>query len=95
MTNGCHTPGELEALRREMDGLNGELLALFEARMELSCRIARVKAQNGLPVRDPAREEAVLREIEALCKPELRDPARRFFSLLMELSRERQRNALS
>ena len=50
----------LEALRSELDGLDTQLGALFERRLGLAKEIAAVKRAQGLPVYDPAREQAVL-----------------------------------
>jgi chorismate mutase/prephenate dehydratase len=87
-------PGELRALRLKMDEVNGELLRLFVARMELSAQMAEYKEHHGLPVRDAAREEAVLREMRAQCPPELWDDARRLFLLLIDASRDYQNRLL-
>ena len=48
---------ELTDLRREMDAIDRELLALFARRMALSGEIAGLKKAAALPVFDPAREE--------------------------------------
>ena len=53
---------ELTDLRREMDAIDRELLALFARRMALSGEIAGLKKAAALPVFDPAREEEKLRQ---------------------------------
>ena len=60
---------ELTDLRREMDAIDRELLALFARRMALSGEIAGLKKAAALPVFDPAREEEKLRQAAALCVP--------------------------
>ena len=64
---------ELERARREIDLVDEEIAALFEARMEAVRTVAARKAERGLPVRDEAREKAVLERNLA----RLRDPALR------------------
>ena len=47
---------ELQELRNEINRIDGEMLALLERRLAVCRAIAEYKRQNGLPVRDPARE---------------------------------------
>ncbi len=68
----------LKDLRRRIDRVDEALLALLEERMALCRDIAAVKAAEGLPLEDSAREAEVLaragvfrevfREIIRLCK---------------------------
>ncbi len=81
------TPAELAVLRAEMDAVNDEMLALFERRMDVAGRIARVKAASGRAVNDPARERAILAEVREKAAPEMGSYATVLFSLLMEMSR--------
>ena len=81
------TPAELAVLRAEMDAVNDEMLALFERRMDMAGRIARVKAASGRAVNDPARERAILAEVREKAAPEMGSYATVLFSLLMEMSR--------
>lgn len=83
---------DLNALRDELDGIDREIVALFERRMGVVREIASVKEETGLPVRDPAREERVLatrrdwltdRRLAARCDELMRT--------LMRLSRDAQR----
>ena len=52
---------DLNELRREIDGIDRELVKLFEKRMEVSAQIGAYKASRGMPVLDAAREEEKLR----------------------------------
>ena len=47
---------ELEAYRREIDAIDGELTRLFLRRMEVTGRVGAYKQAHGLPVLDAARE---------------------------------------
>ena len=51
---------ELEAYRREIDAIDGELTRLFLRRMEVTGRVGAYKQAHGLPVLDAAREKDVL-----------------------------------
>ena len=43
---------ELEAYRREIDAIDGELTRLFLRRMEVTGRVGAYKQAHGLPVLD-------------------------------------------
>ena len=51
---------ELDLARAEILRLDGEMARLFEKRMREVEKIAAYKQANGLPVRDPGREETIL-----------------------------------
>lgn len=51
---------ELKEARTRIEEIDREMARLFEARMKESRTIAAYKRQNGLPVRDVAREEALV-----------------------------------
>ncbi len=57
---------ELEKARREINRIDGEMARLFESRMRAVEKIAAYKKENGLPVRDPVREAAMLETNRAL-----------------------------
>jgi monofunctional chorismate mutase len=51
----------LEALRAEIARVDAEILGLVARRVELARSIGAVKAADGLPILDPAREATVVR----------------------------------
>ena len=57
---------ELDMARAEINQADTEMAALFEKRMKAVEKIAAFKKENGLPVRDPAREEAVIERCRQL-----------------------------
>ncbi|MBQ8073474.1 MAG: chorismate mutase [Clostridia bacterium] len=61
----------LESAREEINRIDAEMAALFEARMKAVAGVAAYKKENGLPIRDPAREEALI----ARCRGRIADPA--------------------
>ena len=82
-------PAELDGLRQRLDELDGEILALFARRQELAGVIGAYKKEHRLPIRDEAREAAVLASRGDLL-PARREQVERLMGLLMELSREEQ-----
>ena len=81
----------MEALQREraeIDRIDGELARLFEERMAAAARIGAEKRAQGLPIRDPAREEQVLaRNLRHVGDPALRPHFARLLETLMAESR--------
>ncbi len=53
-------PGKLESLRREVNGLNFELLDLLNRRADTVQRIGEIKKEQGLVTYDPLRESMML-----------------------------------
>ena len=51
---------ELEQARKDVNRIDAEMARLFEERMRAVSRIAAYKKENGLPVRDPVREAAMI-----------------------------------
>ena len=81
---------ELSELREEIDQIDTELTRLFLRRMEVSRQIAEVKAAKGLPIRNAAREAAVLESVSAAAPTELKTSVRALYTEIMRLSREYQ-----
>ena len=48
---------DLDELRKEIDAVDRQIVALFEKRMEISERIAAYKQKVGMQVRDAKREQ--------------------------------------
>ncbi len=82
---------ELETIRAELDGVDRELVRLFEARMALCREVGEWKRAHGRPVLDAGREEQVLASRAALLRePGLEEQVRELFRLLMAQSRQEQ-----
>ena len=81
---------DLQDFRKQIDEIDHELMALFQRRMETVEKIAAYKAQRGLPVRDPRREEEKREALLGQLPPELQDSAGTLLSCLLTLSREYQ-----
>ena len=85
---------ELELLRENITKTDEAMAGLFALRMKFSAAIAAYKRENGLPVRDPAREEENLRNGEERVEEDLRPYYREFLIKCMELSRAYQESLL-
>ena len=85
---------DLKDYRERIDAIDGELLRLFTERMDVSGKIARYKAENGLAVLDARREREKLQAVADSVRPELSDYAVDLYMLLFELSRCHQNRAL-
>ena len=84
---------ELSEVRKEIDAIDSQLLSLFKQRMNCARQVAEIKAEKGLPILNPGREEEILNR-RASEAGELGDSARVLFSTLMELSRSLQHQLL-
>ena len=82
---------ELSELREEINMIDTELTALFLRRMAVSKEIATVKAAQGLPILNAAREAAVLEKVSAAAPEDLKASVRALYTEIMRLSREYQK----
>ena len=57
---------DIERWRSEIDELDEELLRLLNMRARLAMKVGALKRSTGLPLRDPEREEFVLRHLQEL-----------------------------
>ncbi len=86
---------ELAGYRAEIDQIDGELVALFQRRMEVVSQVAAYKRERGMEVLQPQREQQVLDKAEALLTDKSLAPAvRQLFETLMAVSRSLQHEAL-
>ena len=76
--------------RNEINAIDGEMLALLERRLAVCRGIAECKRENGLPVRDAARETEKLHEAMERGGA----AGQRLVALLMALGREEQERLL-
>lgn len=86
------TPPDLELLRYEIDVLDEQIIELLLARFRRLERVAQIKARDGMPGHDPARESVMLAKLERHLAhlglaPELRFDATEVFAKLIERGR--------
>lgn len=85
---------ELKDYRAQIDEIDRELTRLFAARMALSKEIGAYKRAHGLPVRQPAREQETIEALTSQVGDDVKEPLRRLYATIFELSRSAQTGAL-
>ena len=85
---------DLIELRKQIDKIDGQILELFSERMDISGRIAEVKAKT-VSRQDSERERQKLLDVSDKSDEELSSYAVMLFSLIMELSRSYQEGSSS
>jgi chorismate mutase-like protein len=79
---------ELEALRSEIDAIDGRILELVAERVGLVLRVGELKRTSGAAVYDPERERRVLERLATQAVPPLdRETVKRVFERLIDESR--------
>lgn len=73
--------------RRELDGIDDELLAVLSRRFAVTKEIRALKAKQGLPRVDPAREREILAKAAAAVDPAERDTACGVYERILSGSR--------
>ena len=82
---------KLNELRAQLDAINGELAALLEKRFEITDEIGELKRDNAAPVRDRARELAILEQVTAqLADKNKAEDVGTVFEAVFAASRRRQ-----
>lgn len=83
---------DIDAIRREIDRLDDELLQIFNARAALALQIGEIKKERGLPVYDPTREKKIFERIQAANSGPLENEAIiRLFERVIDESRRLER----
>lgn len=86
---------DLNSLRKEIDGIDRQIVALFEQRMAVTEQVGRYKLANGIPVLDRSREEQVLAGKVALLEDKsLSEDVTDLFEAIMAISRRQQQKLL-
>jgi chorismate mutase/prephenate dehydratase len=80
---------ELDDIREEIDRIDSELLPLFIKRMECAEKVAKIKAEKGLPVFNGGREGEILRSAAEKSGRHAGE-TRALFSYIMSMSRDTQ-----
>ena len=85
---------DLSALRSRINEIDDALVPLFLARMKVSAQVADYKRANGLPVRDEARERALLDRLSASAGDEMSPYVSELYERILALSRAYQEELL-
>lgn len=87
---------ELELLRKKIDTIDEEIIALFEERMDTVCNIAKYKLKNNLPVLSQGREKEVIQKaVDNLKNKNYSESVQTFIKEIMEISKEEQNKIFS
>ena len=87
---------ELKDIRIRIDGIDAQMAALFEQRMECSREIAAFKAAHALCTQDAAREDELIRQgAERILDRDIREYYVNFEKNVLALSREWQQRLMS
>ena len=79
----------LSEIRKRIDEIDREMLALFLERMECSAEVARIKKENGGAVYNAAREKEILDRVRKDSGPEGEYSAE-LFRAILDLSKRKQ-----
>ncbi len=87
---------DLGKLREQIDGIDAQIAALYEKRMEISGKVAEYKIETGKKVFDKQREEEKLSHLRALVDGDFnKNGITELFELIMSISRKRQYQLLT
>ena len=78
---------DLEALRKEIDSVDTQIIELFQKRMDIAAGIAQYKKENGKAVFDPSRERKKLAEVVSQSRDDMKHYTPFLFGQLFEASR--------
>ena len=75
--------------RAQITAIDRELLAAINRRVEIVRRLHDYKLREGIPLRDPGREEALVAALQSTSAgPLSADAVARFFHFVLELTRD-------
>ncbi len=86
---------DLSEIRKNIDVIDDQLLELFKKRMELTCDVARYKAEHNMVVFQSKREKEIIRSVRDHSPEELKSSAEFLFTNIMDISKCRQNNAIT
>ena len=87
---------DLEEIRKEIDGIDEQIVSLYEKRMKLTSDVAEYKIQTGKQIFDREREESKLSAVTAMTNLESdKDGVRELFEQIMAMSRKKQYQLLT
>lgn len=81
---------DLGNIRNKIDGIDTEMVRLFEERMKLACEVAEYKKANNLPVYDSGRERQVVNQLAEKIDPAFERYMRMLYTTMFAVSRSYQ-----
>jgi chorismate mutase len=85
---------QLTRIRKEIEGIDNEIVALLARRLALGKETGEIKRTAGLPILDPTREAAVIRRVTGVARDAgvPAEPLREIFWQIVGMSRRAQEN---
>ncbi len=80
----------IEDCRKEIDGIDREIVDAFIRRMEVSLEIAEIKKNEGLPIYNESREKEVIARIKSMAQGNFESYAEELYEKIMEISKRIQ-----
>lgn len=84
----------LQEYRAQIDGLDDEILRLFQRRMDTAAQVALYKKAQNIDIMQMDREREVLERMSSQCTDELAPYTKILFNTLMNLSKKYQEEIL-
>ncbi len=82
---------DLQEIRKQLDGIDREIVSLFEKRLELSGQVAEYKIETGKQVYDREREQQKIQAMTGMVEDEFHKQAvMELFTQMMTISRHLQ-----
>lgn len=81
----------IEDYRKQINEIDADIVRLYKERSEVVKNIGEFKKEKGLAVKDSRRERELLEKVSELAGEDFENDVRSIYSLLLELSRARQR----
>ena len=81
---------EIDTAREQIDQIDRKITELFCQRMQCSAAIGAYKAERGLPIYVPEREEEILAKLASASAPDMKDYVEKLYRYIFSLSRDYQ-----
>lgn len=82
---------KLEDCRKEIDGIDRELIDSFIKRMKVSQKIAEIKKSEGMPIYNGEREKEILKNIKETAPDKYEPYVEELYMKILELSKKIQK----
>ncbi|WP_314347873.1 chorismate mutase [Fusobacterium massiliense] len=83
---------KLNLLRKKIDDIDDELIALFLKRLDISKEIGELKKENNMKIYDPEREEEIIGMSLKNIDDNQKKYVEKFLRTLMDISKEVQKS---
>ena len=85
---------DLKEIRKNLDTIDDQLIALFRERMQLSAQVAAYKKEKNMPILDSGREAQILDKVGREAGEELAEYAKTVYQTLLQVSKAYQAEIL-